>query len=141
MGPFRRFISDLPRWAGLSCLISDRYIAAPGGYTRTRTLKMPYSQFLFSSEFIRAKLEALGIWDLGQARSELQNLNRWKLSQFERLWLGSGLRVIQSKETASEEYISMVMRYPECFTGRGLTFNDLTCANIVVTLRKDGSLV
>jgi SAM-dependent methyltransferase len=123
-------------YGGVVLLDFGPLYCSPWGLHAYRSLKMPYSQFLFSPEFIKMKLEELGIWDLGKSRSELQSLNGWKCSQFEKLWRASGFHVVQTNDVRREEYMHVVTSYPECFTGRGLSFDDLTCANIVVMLRK-----
>jgi SAM-dependent methyltransferase len=109
---------------------------SPWGLHAYRSLRMPYPQYLFSSVFVNAKLEELGIWDLGKARSELQTLNRWTKSQFGSLWTSSKVERVELRPISDEEHLSVILQYPECFCGRGLTFQDVTCSGIMVTLRK-----
>jgi hypothetical protein len=92
---------------------------------------MPYPQFLFSPTFIDAKLEKLGIFDLGQKRSKLQYLNRLKPSQFSESWNGPKFEIAGSNPVSDEEHLGIIIEYPECFCGRGLAYQDVTCSNVV----------
>jgi SAM-dependent methyltransferase len=100
------------------------------------SLKIPYPQFLLSPEFIDAKLRQFGIHDLGKQLSEPQSLNKWRLSQFVQLWDRSECRTINYQHICDESHLNLVWRYPEAFRGRGLTFEDLTCTDLCVTIRK-----
>ena len=124
------------RPGGLIYLDFGPLYCSPWGLHAYQSLRMPYPQYLFSPEFINSKLGELGIWDLGRKRTELQHLNRWTVSQFANLWRRSRLDVIASNPYSIEEHMGLIQRYPECFCGRGLTFEDVTCGNIMVTLRK-----
>jgi SAM-dependent methyltransferase len=109
---------------------------SPWGLHAYRSLRMPYPQFLFSQEFIEAKLTKLGIWDLGKQRTELQNLNMWKPSQFTNLWNRDGCEVSNYQEHTDESHLKLIRRYPNSFSGRGLTYRDVTCSALSVTIRK-----
>lgn len=110
--------------------------ASPWGLHAYRTVRAPYAQFLFRREFVRGRLKELGFTDLGQAREELQPLNEWRLAQFDGLFSGCGLRVERRETLRLTGLLPMVLRYPECFRGRGLRFEDLVTANLRVTLRR-----
>jgi hypothetical protein len=97
---------------------------------------MPYSQFLFSEQFIHHKLEQIGITDLGVKRTELQYMNKWKPSDFDALWLGAACSVHSAATLQDEEHLGLVLRYPAAFKGRGLSFADLTTSSISITLMK-----
>jgi SAM-dependent methyltransferase len=109
---------------------------SPWGLHAYRSLRMPYSQFLFSEEFVKRKLAEIGIWDLGKERVELQRLNKWRAAQFIALWSGEDCGVIKSQQHVVEDHLDVVRRFPEAFRGRSLTFTDVTCANLIVTVRK-----
>jgi ubiquinone/menaquinone biosynthesis C-methylase UbiE len=110
--------------------------ASPWGLHAYRSLKMPYPQFLFSEDFIKAKLNEIGIWDLGRKRTELQYLNRWKVKEFSRLWKDSRLTVDSEKIGIHEGNLDLVLEHPSAFRGRQLTIEDLISANMSVTLRR-----
>lgn len=110
--------------------------ASPWGLHAYRTLKMPYPQFLFSMDFILIKLHELGIWDLGKERTELQPTNGWRYEQFRQLWRKSGCDIITEKDYRDASHLELILQYPECFRGRGLTFDDVTVQALFVTLRK-----
>jgi SAM-dependent methyltransferase len=100
------------------------------------TIRVPYAQFLFSEPFIERKLRELGIWDLGKARHTPQPLNRWRLAQFDELFATSGCAVAERSTLLLCRWLGLIRRYPASFSGRGLSFADVTQATIRVTLRK-----
>jgi hypothetical protein len=97
---------------------------------------MPYPQYLFSESFLQRKLSELGIWDLGKKRSELQYLNKFRVADFNECWRQSGCSVVRLRVAKDENEISLVLKFPEAFWGRGLTLDDITASHITVTLRK-----
>lgn len=111
---------------------------SPIGLHAHKTLNMPYPQFLFSKEFLDAKLRELGINDLGRDQSALQPLNRWRLCQFEELFNSCDAELLLLRHCPSKDYTSIVLEYPECFRGRGLTLPDLRVQALKVLLRKPG---
>ena len=131
-----RQIARTIRPGGLIHLDFGPIYTGPWGLHAYRTLRMPYPQYLFSEGFIRQKLSDLGIWDLGKKRSELQYLNKWKLTDFYGLSEQSGCTFVNLVVGRDESGISLVSKFPEAFRGRGLTLDDLTASNIIVTLRK-----
>lgn len=110
--------------------------AGPWGLHAYRMLPMPYPQFLFDETFWRKNILATGVRDLGQDLDDLQPLNRWTASKFDKLWLESNCEVVLSRKYITEEHIDLVLQYPEAFRGRGLTFEDLTTQGLLVLLRK-----
>ena len=110
--------------------------ASPWGLHAYRTLHMPYPQFLFSETFINQKLQELGIYDLGQQRTSLQPLNRWKLSRFSRLWRESDCEIISYSELTDDSHLNLIKEYPKAFSGRELAFKDVVTQAISVMLRK-----
>jgi len=109
---------------------------SPWGMHAYRTLRMPYPQFLFSEVTIERKLDELGIFDLGKKRSELQTLNRWKPEQFKSLWTRPDIEIVSCNWHRDEAHLDLVLEYPECFCGRGLTLDDLVISGVTVLLRK-----
>ena len=99
---------------------------SPWGLHAYNTLKMPYPQFLFSEDFIINKLNELGIRDLGKEQNSLQFTNRWRVNAYENLWKSSGMELETIKRLRTEEHLNMIARYPECFSGRALTLEDVT---------------
>ncbi len=110
--------------------------ASAWGLHAYRTLYMPYSQFLFSDAFIKAKLRQLGIRDLGIERTELQPLNRWRLAQFDQLWQNSEGTILSREVMLESAHLSLVQEFPEAFSGLRLKFEDLTVSNIRVAMQK-----
>ena len=97
---------------------------------------MPYPQFLFSPQFIEAKIRELGVKDLGQEFHCLQPTNQWRLAQFRELWRSSACEVLSLVEALEERHLGLVMEFPRGFCGRGLTVEDLQVQGISVLLRK-----
>lgn len=110
---------------------------SPWGLHAYRALRMPYPQFLFSEEFVKRKLEEIGIWDLGKKRTELQFLNRWRPSDFDRLWDRSDCKVVARKKSLDKSELEVVLEFPEAFRGRNLTLEDIIVSGITVTLKKN----
>jgi ubiquinone/menaquinone biosynthesis C-methylase UbiE len=110
---------------------------SPWGLHAYRSLYMPYSQFLFSNEFIMNKLDELGITDLGKKRIELQYLNKWSVKQFKSIWYNNKTDVISYREGHDEEFLELILKYPEAFQGRGLNFEDLITSYMEVLLHKN----
>lgn len=109
--------------------------AGPWGLHAYRSLRMPYPQFLFGESFVAARLEQIGIWDLGQKRTTLQPLNQWTVAQFQRLWSdGAAFEVDQSLGPVTW-FADLVLRYPQSFQGRGLTWTDLTTHGLHAVIR------
>jgi SAM-dependent methyltransferase len=109
---------------------------SPWGLHAYRALRMPYPQFLLSDAFLAEKLEEIGIWDLGKKRVELQFLNKWKVSQFDRLWNNPACSVVANHRTVDLSELRSVLEFPEAFQGRGLSMEDLTVSGMTVSLRK-----
>jgi SAM-dependent methyltransferase len=121
---------------GLIFLSFNPLYCSPWGLHAYRMLRMPYPQFLFSEPFIESKLADTGIQDLGRSMAELQTLNRWRPDQFERLWTRPDLDVLFREWHVDENHLEVVLAYPECFRGRGLTIDDLVYGGIDIALRK-----
>lgn len=100
------------------------------------SLMVPYPQFLFSESFIDSKLKKYGIWDLGKSRTELQFVNRWKPAQYTNMWDRHDCKLISCHRFNNEEYLDLIYRYPDAFRGRGLTFEDVTCANLCMSIQR-----
>lgn len=98
--------------------------------------RMPYPQFLFSEDIIQTKLKELGVHDLGSEQTDLQPLNRWRVSQFERIWNREDCEIISIKRTVDARHLTLVTKYPQAFRGRNLTIEDLTTSGIFVLLHK-----
>lgn len=109
---------------------------SPWGLHAYRSLYMPYSQFLFSEDFVNAKLNELGITDLGKKRMELQFMNKWRAFEFENLLNASELQIRCCHFGRLNEHLDLVLLYPEAFKGRNLTINDLTIASMCIEIQK-----
>ena len=123
---------------GLLYLDFGPLYCSPWGLHAYRSIRLPYPQFLFSSTFTYAKLKKLGIFDLGAPRAELQKLNGWKPTQFSELWNRANLEIVALRLVSDEEHLNVIIEYPESFQGRGLSFQDVTCSNIIIAARKRG---
>jgi len=125
------------RPGGLLYLEFGPLYCSPWGLHAYRTLRVPYPQFLFSSEFVDRQLERLGIEDLGQKRTSLQPLNRWRLAQFRDLWHASGCEILRCDVAQVDvSHLRMVTAFPESFRGRGLALEDLLAQAVTVLMRK-----
>jgi SAM-dependent methyltransferase len=130
-----RDIARVIKPGGLIHLDFNPLYASPWGMHAYRMLRMPYPQFLFSEPFVEAALKRMVIHDLGQERTELQPMNRWRLEQFRAAWREAGLIVVHENLYRADDHLQLVADYPEAFGGRGLTLDDLTVAGMEVTLR------
>lgn len=110
--------------------------ASPWGLHAYRSLLMPYPQYLFSKEFITAKLRELGISDLGEERTELQFVNGWCPRHYEAVWASHNLEPVAGYTHSVQNFWYLVQRYPACFRGRNLTYEDITTANLKRVFRK-----
>lgn len=108
----------------------------PWGLHAYRMLPMPYPQFIFSELFWRSKIKESGVRDLGQELEDLQPLNRWTVRQFDDLWATSHCEILRNDKYKIEQFIDVVVQYPDAFRGRGLTYEDLTTQGLCVLLRK-----
>jgi SAM-dependent methyltransferase len=100
------------------------------------SFRMPYPQFLFSTTMIEQKVKELGVEDLGQTHDSLQTTNRWRIAQFRDLWHSSGCDVVSLTEEVDDRHLGLVTQYPNAFSGRGLTLDDLLVWGVVILLRK-----
>jgi SAM-dependent methyltransferase len=121
---------------GLIYLEFGPLYASPWGMHVYRTVKMPYPQFLFSERFLKNKLNELGIYDLGEKRSDLQPLNKWRLNQFFQLWEKCDCDTVESSLVTDFSCLKYIMRFPEAFCNKDLTFEDVTTQAIILALRK-----
>ena len=131
----------LGRPGGLILLRFGPLFASAWGLHAYKTMTIPYAQFLFSEDYLAAKLRGLGIQDLGRNRDDLQPLNRWRLDQFERCWAEIGGAVVQSSRRYDPAHLGIVRKFPDAFQGRGLTFDDLAVKTLEVVLRLPSSVV
>jgi SAM-dependent methyltransferase len=135
----RRALDELlrvTRAGGLMYFKFNPLYCSPWGLHAYRSLRMPYPQFLFSEVTIERKLDELGIFDLGKKRSELQTLNRWRPEQFKSLWTRPDVETISCNWHRDVAHLDLVLEYPECFCGRGLTLDDLVIGGVTALLRK-----
>ena len=124
------------RPGGLLRIEFNPLYGSPWGLHAYRTLRMPYLQFLFSDEFIKEKIDQMGCEDLGQKRTELQFVNRWRPSQYERLWEHTDCILLECRRHVDNSNLKVVVDFPEAFQGRLLDISDLTIAGYSVTLQK-----
>jgi SAM-dependent methyltransferase len=109
--------------------------ASPWGLHAYRTLKMPYPQYLFSEAFIKRKLEALGIYDLGKQRRDLQFVNTCTVRDFEEMTCSRDLST-EIHRGHDRSQLAIVRAFPEAFQGRGLTYDDLVVNSLKIIARK-----
>lgn len=99
---------------------------------------IPYPQFLFSSEFIEAKVRQCGVYDLAKTSYDLQPTNKWRLSQFIALFENCGCDIVFINKTLDFRFLNIIDNFPRAFTGRGMTLDDVTTNGISVMLKKRG---
>ncbi|MDO4583383.1 MAG: methyltransferase domain-containing protein [Planctomycetia bacterium] len=110
---------------------------APRGLHAYSIMNMPYPQFLFSEEFIFQKMKEIETTLFGEKSGQLQYVNRWLYHQYEELWKYPGLPVVFIHRHTDFSSLEVVLQYPECFRGRGLTWEDITTSGYEVLLRKE----
>jgi len=120
---------------GLIYLSFDPLYYSPWGLHAYKTIFMPYSQILFTPEFLNIKFHELGIHDLGKWREELQPLNKWRFAQYEDLWSRSGCKVVKKKNMFDFSQLAIVCEYPNAFSGQWLSIDDLVTSGIELMLR------
>ena len=102
---------------------------------------MPYPQFLFSEELIETKMRELA-GDAGGGdhwshhKKHVDLMNKVRLATFREIWKNSGGEVVFLNETRNDQHLNVVANFPQAFTGRGLTLEDLVTDGIEVLLRK-----
>jgi hypothetical protein len=96
---------------------------------------MPYPQYLFSEAFIKRKLEALGIYDLGKQRRDLQFVNKCTVRDFEAMTCSRDLST-KIHRGHDRSQLAIVRAFPEAFQGRGLTYDDLVVNSLKIIARK-----
>ncbi len=109
---------------------------SPWGLHAYSTIRIPYSQFLFSKQFLKKKLNELGIYDLGKKSATLQPLNQWKVDQFEQLWKDHGCSIVYSRLLVDSTHLNLIQEFPRAFSGMNLSFKDVTAQAIYATLQK-----
>lgn len=112
--------------------------SSPWGLHAYRTLLMPYPQFLFSNHFITERLNEYGIYDLGKKLTGLQPLNKWRVNQFDDLWRNSFCKVISNTDfIIADSFTDLIIKFPKAFTGRKLSYRDLTTQGLRIILQKE----
>jgi SAM-dependent methyltransferase len=124
------------RPAGLMHFDFGPPFSAPFGMHCYRALPVPYCQFLFPESHVVEYIRSRGHDDLGKRMTELQPMNRWRLSQFDAAWTSSGCTVVSREIFHDRDFLHLVTRFPNSFRGRNLTVDDLTANRIRVTLRR-----
>lgn len=125
------------RPGGLAYFDFGPLFASPWGLHAYGTIRTPFPQYLFSQTRVLAALKEFGINDLGQDRTELQPLNRWRLDQFQNLWRSNGgWEVLNESPRIVHEHLDLVEKYPTAFRGRGLKVADLVTSNLAVVLKR-----
>jgi hypothetical protein len=123
---------------GLVFLRFGPLYASAWGLHAYRTMPIPYAQFLFSEPFLAERLRVPGIRDLGREREELQPLNRWRLADFAALGTGPDRELVGWRLREELDELRTVLRHPQAFRGRGLTFADLSTKTVQLVLRRCG---
>ncbi len=100
---------------------------SPFGLHAYRTFYAPYPQFLLDTSTLDQFIQANGIWDLGGERNEFQEVNRWSLSQYRRLWcdVQDRTRILYVREHRQDRFLWVVASYFSAFRGRSLTVEEL----------------
>ena len=112
--------------------------ASPWGLHAYRMLKMPYPQFLFSTEFITDKLKKYGINDLGDdKRDELQYVNKWTYQQYQNLFEQYKNYIVDTSAYKIYDHLQIIDNYPQAFTGQGLQLEDICTFAIKIVLKKN----
>lgn len=129
-------ITRLTKPTGTAFLSFGPLYASPWGMHAWSALRMPFPQYLFSESFIDSKLGEIGIHDLGKSMKTLQPLNKWRLKDFCDLWTSDQWKLLELDLCSPTEHLAIIEQYPECFSGRQLTFDDVVTQAIRVRLQR-----
>ncbi len=121
---------------GLVYLEFGPLYCSPWGLHVYRTVRIPYVQFLFSEGFLTARLNEIGIRDLGRDLTAPQFVNGWRPRDYAALWSSPSCELIAESRSQDKGHLQYVTRFPLAFQGRGLELDDLTVTNIRVVLRR-----
>jgi len=105
-----------------------------------RTIYAPYSQYLFSDNFLMSTIDKVGINDLGGKSDKLQHTNKWKLNQYNELWKASCCNVLIYNTYKSYKNINVIIKYPFAFQGRNLSIDDIATQEVTILLEKNDKL-
>lgn len=107
---------------------------SPFGLHAYRTYYAPYPQFLLDEDMLQRFVEENGIWDLGGARQQFQYVNGWSLQRYQTLFNSRSDRVDLRlfSRLRDFDHLDIVSRYPACFRGRALSFDEVTVSALEV---------
>ena len=78
-------------------------------------------------------LEEDGAWATKNRHMDV--MNKVRLGDFKAIWKSSGCEIVRSDEFKETKYLHVIADYPQAFTGRGLTFDDVTTDRVAVLLK------
>ena len=106
---------------------------SPRGAHQYRTITVPYCECLFTRELLQefAHLNNLELTDFSR-------MNQWTVTQYRELWenYSSELQPVFYYEINRTDHVSLIVRYPSCFTSKTNVFDDLIISDIEVLFRK-----
>lgn len=129
-------LAELLAPGGMVFLEFGPLINSAMGLHAYRAVPILYCQFLFDEALLMEKIKEIGIRDLGTVRTELQPMNRWWARQFAELWQTCGLKVQTAERLPRYIGLTNILRFPQSFRGRGLSWDEVTTAGWRVCLVK-----
>lgn len=97
---------------------------------------IPFPQFLFSEEFLKQKLNEIGIKDLGKVRDDLQPLNGFTLAQYEKAIDQAGFKIQTIDKRFDYSQLGFFNRHMAYIKRPHLTFDDYFLRSLKLVLKK-----
>jgi hypothetical protein len=106
---------------------------SPRGLHSRQKLAIPYRQHLFPMDLLQTFVKTRN-----RGPIEVQEVNKWSLGQYRRLWnlYASRLVKLNYLEIATYKHVGLIEKYPTCFRSKVDSFEELVVADIVALFRK-----
>lgn len=121
------------RPGGLLYLVLGPIYNSPRGLHSRQKLAIPYRQHLFPIDLLQRFVKSRN-----RTRLEVEDVNKWSLAQYRRLWHlhASRLLKLDYREMATYKHVDLIEKYPTCFRSKVNSFEELVVAVIVGLLRR-----
>lgn len=106
---------------------------SPRGLHSRQKLAIPYRQHLFPIDLLQTFVKTRN-----RGLIEVEDVNKWSLGQYRRLWNLYALRLVKLDylEIATYKHIGLIEKYPTCFRSKVDSFEELVVADIVALFKK-----
>jgi len=121
------------RPGGLLYLSLGPIYNSPRGLHSRQKLAIPYRQHLFPMDLLQRFVRSRN-----RNRIEDEDVNKWSLAQYRRLWHLHASRLVKLdyREIATYKHVDLIEKYATCFRSKVDSFEELVVAVIVALLRK-----